>query len=98
MEDEPTEPTEPAEAFETIDPVRVVQDAIAKIADDGDLGANFALVVEWLQEDGTSAFSVLHSPQTPWHLYGLLSYARDTHCGNLTPVSVYDADEDDDDF
>lgn len=98
MEDESTE----AEATpEPVDPLALVQDALARGVDDGSLCVGFAVVAEWLEQDGTSTISVMNSPMPPWHLYGLLTFGREysQSGGQLAPVVDFQLDdEDDDDF
>lgn len=85
-----------AEETVVIDPLQIMQNALHDIMGPGSLAVNFAVVAEWLEEDGSTAMSVFHSPMTPWLLEGLLTYARDSERTPL--VSVRFDDEDDDDF
>ena len=74
---------------ELVDPVSIIQDAIAKIGGDKSLCSGFAIVAEWLEDDGSTVLSVLHSPMPPWHMYGLLTYARD-ECNQLVEIGFDD--------
>lgn len=90
MDDEPTE-------VEAKDPIQILQDAIAQVAEPGSFCAGFVLACEWLEESGQTTLQLFHSPMPPWHLSGLLEYARASHCAPL--VQVMDVDwEDDDDY
>lgn len=89
-----------AAAPETQDPMVSVQNAIAATADDGGMLAGFVVVAEWIESDGSQALSVFHSPMPPWHLDGLLKYAR-TFQPPMIPLALggdwCDDDEDDED-
>lgn len=91
---------EPAEAAEerVPDPLTAIQEAISGFADDSSLCASFAVVVEWLEMDGSTTMSVIHSPMPPWHLFGLLSYARDDSRSPMLPILMVEGDDDDEDF
>ena len=78
------------------DPIQILQNAVSLIADEGSLSVGFVLACEWLDADGSASLQVFHTPMSPWHLSGLLEYARESQCGPL--VQVVDADWDDDDF
>jgi hypothetical protein len=90
-----SEPQVPA-VVPSEDPVQAVQQALAQIDTDA-MVIGYACVVEWLEPDGSTAMSVLHTPMPPWHMHGLLTYGRDYHCGGMAPV-VVDVDADDEDF
>ena len=51
-----------------------VQNALGGL-DPSALVAGFVAIVEWLEDDGSSTFSVVHSPMTAWHRDGLLHHA-----------------------
>ena len=71
-----------------IDPLKTIQDAISTL-DTEALCVGFASVIEWLEADGTTTLSVLHTPMPPWHLHGLLHYAE-----SLEGTTMIDFDPD----
>lgn len=83
------------EASEPLDPVQVLHDAIAQVAEGGAYCAGFVLGVEWLEEDGSRSLQVFHSPMPPWHLTGLLEYMKDESHPPLVAMA-YGLDDDDD--
>jgi hypothetical protein len=86
------------DATPQVDPLAVLQNAIAQVADEGSLCTGFALVAEWIDADGSNSLQVFHSPMPVWHLHGLLSYAQETNCGPLVAVHELEFDDEDDDF
>lgn len=75
------------------DPMTILHDAIAQIASDGSYCAGFVLALEWLEPTGAPSLQVFHTPMTPWHLSGLLEYARDSECHSLVPFCIDDTDD-----
>lgn len=63
--------------------IKELQDIISKMDPDAML-AGFVFVAEWIEPDGDHSLQVMHTPTSPWHMHGLLTYARDHHCGNTT--------------
>jgi hypothetical protein len=63
--------------------IKELQDLIGKMDPDAML-AGFVVVAEWLEPDGENSLQVMHTPSSPWHMHGLLTYARDHHCGATT--------------
>lgn len=66
------------EQGEALDPIVTIQNTLASL-DTSALVAGFATIAEWIEEDGTRTLSILHTEMPPWHLHGLLTYARDQH-------------------
>lgn len=83
---------------EPLNPIAHLHTAIQECVDDGSMCVGYALVAEWIEADGTQCVSVMHTPMPPWHLDGLLSYAKEwSSPAAMVPVA-YDADDEDDDF
>lgn len=80
------------ESDEELDPIAAIQDALSDI-DPEALVAGFVCVVEWIEPDGSSALSLLHSPMPPWHRDGLLKHAQEFETP-LFPVLIELDDED----
>lgn len=79
------------------DPVRQIENALAEL-DPSSLVVGFATVVEWLEEDGSRSMSLVKTPMAPWHLHGLLTYARDHHALPVEYMVEEWADDDEGDF
>lgn len=73
-------------------PVEQIQSILADL-DPSSMVLGFVVVTEWLEDDGTRTMSVIHTDQPPWHLYGVLTYARDSHIGGCVDYDVEDFDE-----
>lgn len=63
---------------EPVGSVSKIQGVLADL-DPSALCTGFVAVVEWIEEDGTSTLSMLHSPMPPWHLQGMLNHAARFH-------------------
>lgn len=95
-----------AESDETdevlLDPLSELQAAIVNTDDEDAVLAGYAVVAEWIESDGTMTMTCITSPMPPWHLYGLLSFGRDSYApssGDQSMVDVYgDDDGEDEDF
>lgn len=82
-----------------VDPIALIQDALAQSVDDDSLCVGYACVAEWLEADGSNSISVVHTPMPPWHLDGLLSYAREwSTSSHMMPVFEFVDEDDEDDF
>lgn len=74
------------------DPISGIQSVLGEI-DPEAMVASFVCIVEWLEPDGTSSLSLLHTPMPPWHRQGLLHYAQNYDAS--TPILIdLDGDED----
>lgn len=58
------------------DPLAALQGAIADLDPEARL-VSYVVVAEWLEPDGSPSLAVMHCPMPPWHLDGMLSYARE---------------------
>lgn len=78
------------------DVITTVQNALASLDPDS-LCAGFAAIIEWIEPDGQPSMSVVHTQMAPWHLSGLLEFAKDYHC-TLTMLGRDTSGDDDDEY
>lgn len=71
MDEEAAPETDPA-----TDPVGALQQTISRIEPDA-MCIGFVCLIEWLEPDGSTTMSMLHTPMPPWHMTGMLHHAQD---------------------
>ena len=77
-----------------VDVLQSIQNALSAL-DSTSLCIGFVAVAEYLEENGSHSIAVLHTDMAPWHMHGMLTYARDHHCSvESLPVLYLDSDDD----
>lgn len=95
-EEPPAETPEGAESeAPDLGPIEAIQGLLGEL-DPKSMVVGFSCVVEWLEPDGARALSVLHTPMSPWQMYGLMTFGREHRCVEAEMGEVYILDEDED--
>lgn len=68
-------------------PIEQIQSILNAVDPDGGMCLSFALVCEWIEQDGSQSMSLIHTEMTPWHLFGLLTYGRNYHLAGATMMT-----------
>lgn len=92
--------TRPADTWsmadEEFNPIAEIQEILAQVDPDS-LCSGFMAIVEWIEPDGNPNLSIVRTPMTPWHIAGLMDYAKTWEASETFPVFMVDQDLEDDD-
>jgi hypothetical protein len=77
-----------------LDPVVTIQNTLSDL-DPTAMCVGFVTVAEFLEEDGTRTLCTLHTDMAPWHMYGLITYAREHGCVQGFPMGAFVVDDED---
>lgn len=84
------------QAQQNLGPIERIQAILAEL-DPSSMSLGFAVVAEWLEEDGSRSMSLLHTDMSAWHMYGLMTYARESHVSGCDfDIEYVDGEIDDD--
>lgn len=90
MTDEPVE-------NEPVDIVAGIQNLLAA-ADPSAMLVGFAIVADWLEEDGERTMMVRHTPMPSWQLDGMLRYAAEECINDYESYVAYVIDDGEDEI
>lgn len=78
------------------DPITAIQNVLSSL-DPEAVCTGFATLAEWIDADGSSRLTIVHSPMSPWHLAGMLSFAGQPEVQIIPIMMLPNQDLEDDD-